>query len=90
MGGVSNGRVYLGLDYGWDDADSDEEPHPLWYGHCEFGGEDTVENGPEFLDASDAVRWWQDRGAKWILGTRSRPCRPDRSPWENDAWTRTR
>jgi hypothetical protein len=67
MGDVSNGRVYVGLDHGWLDADSDEEPRPFWCGQCEFDGQDTRENGPEFLDASDAVRWWQNRGAKWIL-----------------------
>jgi transcriptional regulator with XRE-family HTH domain len=67
MGDVSNGRVYVGFDCGWLDADSDEEPRPFWHGQCELDGQDAPENGPEFLDASDAVRWWQDRGAKWIL-----------------------
>ena len=67
MGDVSSGRVYVGLNHGWLDADSDEEPRPFWCGQCQMDGEGTSETGPEFPDASDAVRWWKDRGAKWIL-----------------------
>jgi hypothetical protein len=66
MGDVSNGRVYWGFDYDWNDADSDEERHPFWYGHCDFG-EPEIEDGPNFRDANEAVQWWQEGGAKRIL-----------------------
>jgi hypothetical protein len=55
------GRVYLALNYDpWDGA-----IQPQWDGHREFDG--GFEQGPVFADASDAVRWWRDRGAEWIL-----------------------
>jgi len=61
MGATGAGRVYLALDYdAWD-----ETVHPKWNGHREFDG--GLEPGPSFADASDAVRWWRDRGADWIV-----------------------
>jgi hypothetical protein len=61
VGATDAGRVYLALSY--DPWDEDVQPH--WDGHREFDG--GFEPGPSFADASDAVRWWRDRGAEWIL-----------------------
>lgn len=59
--GSLEGWVYLA----WDDDLIADEPHPRFYGHREYG--DLIEDGPEFEDASDAVRWWRERGAEKIL-----------------------
>jgi hypothetical protein len=63
MGSVQDGTVYLGLD---DDLFDEENTAAHWTGHCEFGDGSQFENGPDFLDASDAVTWWRKRGAKRI------------------------
>jgi hypothetical protein len=60
---VSDGTVYLGLDVNLYD---DENTPPRWGGHCQTGDSSQFEIGPEFLDASDAVTWWRERGAKRI------------------------
>lgn len=63
MGNVQDGTVYLGLN----DALIDEENSAAgWSGHCEYGDGSQFENGPDFLDAGDAVTWWRKRGAKRI------------------------
>jgi transcriptional regulator with XRE-family HTH domain len=61
------GQVFLTFDHGWTDADAEEESKPSWGGHREIPGEQHVESGPDFLDASEAVQWWRDRGADQIF-----------------------
>ncbi len=63
MGNVQDGTVYLSLDA---DVLDDERTVARWVGHCEFAERSQIESGPEFLDASDAVKWWRKRGAKRI------------------------
>lgn len=60
------GRVYLAWDDGYGVGSSEDELHPHFYGHLEDGGS-LIEHGPEFADASDAVRWWRERGADNIV-----------------------
>ena len=55
------GIVYMA----WDSDLLADEPQPRFSGHREDG--DTFEDGPAFDDASDAVRWWRERGAGKIL-----------------------
>ena len=60
------GTVFLTFDYGWTDADAEEELKPSWGGHREIPGEQRIEPGPDFRDATEAVQWWRDRGATRI------------------------
>jgi hypothetical protein len=55
------GTVYLA----WEDDPLEDEPHPHFFGHRDDG--ELFEDGPDFEDASDAVRWWRERGADRIL-----------------------
>jgi hypothetical protein len=59
---VQNGTVYIGLN-----ADLLDEANTAvrWSGHWEGEGSQ-FETGPDFIDASDAVTWWRERGAKRI------------------------
>ncbi len=63
---MPRGRVYLTLD---DCAlvPASEEIHPTWGGLRDFGSDVPPERGPSFADASDAVKWWRQRGAEWIV-----------------------
>ena len=63
MGSVHDGVVYLCLD---GDFFGDENTVAHWTGHCEFSDDSPFENGPDFLDAGEAVTWWRQRGAKRI------------------------
>ncbi len=40
---------------------------PSWGGHREVPGGQDMEPGPDFLDASEAVQWWRDRGADQVF-----------------------
>jgi hypothetical protein len=60
---VPSDRVYIALSFD-DPGDNDGQP-PRWDGYREtIGG---IEPSPEFADAGDAVRWWRERGAEWIV-----------------------
>jgi DNA-binding XRE family transcriptional regulator len=63
MENVQDGTVYLGLN-----ADFSDEADTAvgWSGHWESSRGSQFETGPDFLDASDAVTWWRERGAKRI------------------------
>ena len=63
MGSISDGTVYLCLDADFFD---EENTVARWNGHCEFGNESPFENGPDFFDAGEAVKWWIQRGATRI------------------------
>jgi hypothetical protein len=63
MGSVHDGIVYLALDGDFFDV---ENTVARWNGHCEYRDGSQPEVGPEFLDASDAVTWWHERGATRI------------------------
>ncbi len=65
MGRVQDGIVYLSLDV--DVFDDDDNAVAHWNGHCQFDDGSPIEMGPEFLDASDAVTWWRERGATRIF-----------------------
>jgi len=65
MGRVQDGTVYLSLDV--DVFDDDDKAVPHWNGHCQFDDGSPIEMGPEFVDASDAVTWWRERGATRIF-----------------------
>jgi transcriptional regulator with XRE-family HTH domain len=62
-----DGRVYISFDDGSSDPDSDEPLFPCWYGRQFLDSEPHVVEGPQFNDASEAVRWWLDRGGEWII-----------------------
>jgi hypothetical protein len=66
MGDAPYDIVYISFDPRWFGVEVDEDLHPVWTGHRDFGNPD-IENGPDFLDASEAVRWWLNRGATRIL-----------------------
>jgi hypothetical protein len=62
MESVSDGTVYIALH-----ADLfDEKSAAVWSGHWESADGSQYESGPDFLDASDAVTWWRERGATHI------------------------
>lgn len=63
MGNVSEGTVYLFLDANFFDEENTEA---RWNGHCELGDGSHFEDGPEFVDAGEAVAWWRRRGATRI------------------------
>jgi len=63
MGRIQDGTVYLCLDV---DVFDEEASVARWNGHCEYRDGSKSEIGPEFLDASDAVTWWRERGATHI------------------------
>jgi DNA-binding XRE family transcriptional regulator len=63
MGSVRGGVVYLSLN---GDSFGDEGTVAHWSGHCEFDDGSPFENGPDFLDAGEAVTWWSQRGATRI------------------------
>lgn len=52
----------------WNDGFEapEDELRPYFSGHRE-NGQSVLEYSPEFTDASDAVAWWKQRGAKKIL-----------------------
>jgi hypothetical protein len=64
MASIQDGTVFLSLDV---DVFGEENRAPRWNGHCQFDDASQFEMGPEFLDASDAVTWWRERGATRIL-----------------------
>lgn len=59
---VQRGAVYLGLEC---DLFDETNTAVRWSGHWEGDGSQR-ETGPDFLDASEAVTWWRQRGAKRI------------------------
>jgi transcriptional regulator with XRE-family HTH domain len=63
MRSVRNGTVYLALD---DDFLDEREGEGFWCGSCQFL-DGSVEEGPTFTDAEDAVSWWRRRGATTIV-----------------------
>lgn len=65
MGRVQDGIVYLALDV--DVFDGNDKAVPHWNGHRQFDDGSPIEMGPEFVDASDAVTWWRERGATRIF-----------------------
>jgi len=60
---VKGGVVHLGLNA---DQFAEEDSAVAWSGHWESDDRTRFETGPDFLDASDAVTWWRERGAKRI------------------------
>ncbi len=51
------GHDFISLDDGWTDPDSDDPLFPRWYGSRQFlHSEPHVVEGPQFNDASEAVR----------------------------------
>jgi len=69
MGEGAAGKVFIAVDLSyeyWGDIVADELPQPQWFGHREWDDGTPPEEGPTFADASDAVRWWRNRGATWI------------------------
>ncbi|HUY42320.1 MAG TPA: helix-turn-helix transcriptional regulator [Acidimicrobiales bacterium] len=64
MGNVQDGTVYLSLV---GDLFAEGNTGVCWAGHCEFRDDSPIEFGPEFVDASDAVHWWRQRGAERIF-----------------------
>jgi hypothetical protein len=61
---IPSGRVYLALTF-YGPGPDDDYLRPRWAGYQET--DEGIEAGPEFADAGDAVRWWRERGAEWIL-----------------------
>ncbi len=63
MKNTRDGVVHLGLNA---DLFAEEDAEVVWSGHWESGDGSQFEAGPDFLDASDAVKWWRELGAKHI------------------------
>jgi hypothetical protein len=63
MENVQDGVVHLGLNA---DLFAEEDSPVVWSGHWESSDRSSIETGPDFLDASEAVTWWRERGAKRI------------------------
>jgi len=63
MENVRDGVVHLALNA---DLFAEEDAAVVWSGHWESRDRSQLETGPDFLDASDAVNWWRERGAKRI------------------------
>jgi hypothetical protein len=63
MDNVQDGTVHLSLIA---DLFNEDVSAAVWSGHWESRDRSQFETGPDFLDASDAVTWWRERGATRI------------------------